>query len=110
MVLFTRGYQIRAPSMVQARRDSSSERVGEALLEPVEALPEPAGHLVVRPERRERLTQRLGPAMTELGQRLGQRHARAYGGRQVVDGLGPHFGELTLPPPTSAHDHRDRQV
>jgi hypothetical protein len=55
-----------------------ADRVGQLVLQPVETLAETAGHLVVEGESVERRPQRLRPAHGQRGQRVGQRHARAY--------------------------------
>src|SRR5690606_40450320 len=60
----------------QGLDDPIGDRVGEASLEQVEALGEPARRAVVLGEAGEGLAQLLGPTVAELGDRLGVRAAR----------------------------------
>ena len=94
----------------QALDHPVADRVGEAILEPVQAVSEPSRHLVVEGERLERRAQRLRSPHRERGNRVRQRHPRSHCGGQVVDGLRPDLGELAAPAAYPAGDHRDREV
>ena len=94
----------------QALDDPVADRVGEALLEAVEALPEPAGDLVVERELGERHPQGLRAAGAERGDRVGQRQPGSYGAGEVVDRLGPHLREVAQAAGRALAQHGDREV
>ena len=77
----------------QGLNDPVGDRVGETGLESVQGAVEAGGGGVVGGEGPELGADGLRAALTEVGQRLRQAHARADTGDEGVDSLGPHLAQ-----------------
>ena len=77
----------------QGLNDPVGDRVSEAGLETVQRAVEAGRGGVVGGEGPELGADCLRAALTEVGQRLRQAHARTDAGDEGVDGLGPHLAQ-----------------
>ena len=105
-----RGRRRRPRAQCAGLDDPVPHRVGQPLLEPVEALAEPAAHLVVDAECRERRRAAARGPGRSWDSASGSDMPGSHGRSEVVDGLRPHLGELAAADGGSPGQHREREV